>query len=86
MTPTTLTQMTGQPPVAARRRGPVAGGFRHDAAHRHAPRPYAGIPVMRCAANGSASWVLGSGFWGGSVDVTTRTNKRPTRPLAPRST
>ncbi|HWL43862.1 MAG TPA: hypothetical protein VNQ73_13030 [Ilumatobacter sp.] len=68
---TTPTQLMGQLPVVARRRGPVAV---------HCTRPYAGTP------NGNGNWVLASGFWVGSMDATTRTIKRPTRHLAPRTT
>lgn len=70
MIPMTLTQQMGQPPVAARHRGPVA---------MHCTRPYAGTP------NANGNWALASGFWVASV-VTTRSIKRPARHLVPRTT
>lgn len=83
MIPTTLTQMMGNPPVAARRRGP--GAVRRHAAHRPATRPFAGTTV-RCTATGVGNWVLASGYWVESMVPNTFAPKAPARHLAPRTT
>ena len=70
MIPMTLTQQMGQPPVAARRRGPVAVDC---------TRPFAGTPNMY------GNWSLAAGFGVASV-VTVHNIKRPARHLAPRTT
>jgi hypothetical protein len=70
MIPMTLTQLMGQSPVAARRRGPVAVDC---------TRPYAGTPNM------PGNWSLAVGFGVASV-VTTHSIKRPARHLVPRTT
>ena len=82
MIPTTLTQLMGNPPVAARRRGP--GAVRRHAAHRPATRPFAGT-TARCTATGLGNWVLASGYWVESM-VATFAIKRPARHLATRTT
>jgi hypothetical protein len=82
----TSTQQMGTQPVAARGRGAVAGVFAFCPAHR----PAAAHPYARTLASGlnrNGNGVLVSGFWvAGSMVATTRTIKRPTRPLASRTT
>lgn len=86
MIPTTLTQLMGEPPVAARVRGTVAGACGSVATHRHATRPYAGTAATRLA-DGNGNSVLASGFWVGAMaGITRRSIKRPTRHLASRTT
>lgn len=82
MIPTTLTQMMGNPPVAARRRGP--GAVHRHAAHRPATRPFAGTTV-RCTTTGRGNWVLASGYWVESM-VAIFATKPSARHLAPRTT
>jgi hypothetical protein len=86
MISTTSTQQMGMQPVAARDRGAVAGAFAVCPAHRPAAaHPYACIPATGLGRNGNG--VLVSGFWvAGSMVATTRTIKRPARPLARRTT
>ena len=81
---TTPTQQMGTQPVAARGRGAVAGVFAFCPAHRPAAaHPYACAPASGLDRNR----VLVSGMWlAGSVVANTRTIKRPTRPLVPRTT
>ena len=76
----TSTQQMGTQPVAARGRGAVAGVFAYCSAHRPAAHPYArGLNRNR---------VLVSGMWvpGSLVGITCTTTKRPSRPLASRTT
>ena len=78
MKPTTFTQLMGEQPVAARRRGPVAV---------ECTRPDAGVPtvVPNAIPNMNGRWALAAGFWVTSV-VTTHAIKRPARHLASRPT
>jgi hypothetical protein len=82
----TLTQQMGTQPVAARGRGAVAGVFAFCPAHRPAAaHPYADTPATGLNRNGNGALV--SGFWvADSMVATTRTIKRLTRPLVPRTT
>lgn len=80
---TTPTQQMGTQPVAARGRGAVAGVFAFCSAHRPAAHPYACVP----ARGRNRNRVLVSEMWvPGSLVGITCTTKRPSRPLASRTT